>query len=76
MPANLRTAVSASASALRDRRRHGQAPVLDLHLLPAAVLHLVVTDQIQRVVNAEGERRAEVAGLDGTLDDLSVQRGV
>ena len=50
--------------------------MLDLHLLPAAVLRRVVTDQVQRVVNAEGERRAEVAGLDDALDDLSVQRGV
>ncbi len=43
---------------------HGDAPVLDLHLLPAAELDGIVADEVERVPHAEGARRPDVARPD------------
>mmetsp|Transcript_17766 Transcript_17766/g.26764 ORF Transcript_17766/g.26764 Transcript_17766/m.26764 type:complete len:238 (-) Transcript_17766:38-751(-) len=44
--------------------KHGDAAVLDLHLLPAAVLDRVVSDQVQRVEDAERAGGANIARRD------------
>ena len=46
-------------------RKHGHAPVLDLHLLEAAVLLRVLRHQLQRVVHTKRLGRANVTRGDG-----------